>query len=278
MSELRDESAEGGNKAMNIEVLIATMNQEDHDLLRKMNIQSDVIVGNQCNINEVENFSWNGHKIKWLSFAERGVGLNRNNTLMRASGDIVILADDDLVYVPNYDKVVEDVYLRLADADVVIFNLQREDGRRTAWVSKDTRITWRNYMRYGAARVTARLKPLRLHGILFNQCFGGGTEHSCGEDTLFLTSCLRAGLKIYAVPEVIAELKNERESTWFQGYTDKYLCDKGILFRVLSKRFWKLLCLQDSIRHAKLYQRRWHSIYRCMVSGEAEQGKEEKKQ
>ncbi|NMA73352.1 MAG: hypothetical protein GX963_04170 [Bacteroidales bacterium] len=66
---------------MTIEVLIATMDQEDHSLLEKMNIQSNAIVGNQCGRNEVEEIEYEGHKIKFLSFNERGVGLNRNNAL-----------------------------------------------------------------------------------------------------------------------------------------------------------------------------------------------------
>lgn len=250
---------------MNIQMLIVTMHQKDHSLLEKMNIQTDAIVGNQCDVNQVEDFVWEGHSIKWLSFDERGVGLNRNNALMRASADIVVCADDDMLYVDNYSDLIEAAYQRLPDADVIIFNLKRTEGRQPAYVERDKRVTWHNYMRYGAARITAKLKPLHLSGIYFNQCFGGGTEHSSGEDTLFLTSCLKAGLKIYAVPEVIAELKSERESTWFKGYTDKYMRDKGIMYRIISKRFWKLLCLQDAIRHEKLYKKNWRYVYKTMV-------------
>lgn len=36
------------------------MNQTDVRLLNKMNIQTDVIVGNQCDTNEVKNFEWGG--------------------------------------------------------------------------------------------------------------------------------------------------------------------------------------------------------------------------
>ena len=41
---------------MTLQVLVATMHQTDHSLLEKMNIQSDAIVVNQCNRNEVERF------------------------------------------------------------------------------------------------------------------------------------------------------------------------------------------------------------------------------
>lgn len=76
---------------MKIQVLVATMNQTDHSLLNKMNIRTDAIIGNQCDRNEIEDFVWNGHKVKYLSFAERGVGLNSNSIL-------VFSVFDDLLY------------------------------------------------------------------------------------------------------------------------------------------------------------------------------------
>ena len=39
---------------------------------------------------------------------------------------------------------------------------------------------------------------------------------------LFLTACLKNGLKIYAVPTELAELTEERKSTWNCGYDEKY--------------------------------------------------------
>lgn len=249
---------------MNLQVLVATMNQEDYVLLEKMNIQTDAIVGNQCEINQVENFFWNGHRIKWLSFAERGVGLNRNNALMRADADLVAFADDDMVYVTGYYEVIKKTFQRLPDADIIIFGLG--DSAQVFRTTKDIKVSWHNYMRYGAVRIVAKLNSIKLHGVYFNQCFGGGTEHGFGEDTLFLTSCLKAGLKIYAVPEIIANLTHERASTWFEGYTGKYMRDKGMLCRTISKHFWKLLCLQDAVRHSKLYKQKWYVAYKSMIS------------
>ena len=41
-----------------VQVLVAAMNQIDHSLLSKMNIQSDAIVANQCSFNSIERFKW----------------------------------------------------------------------------------------------------------------------------------------------------------------------------------------------------------------------------
>ena len=106
-----------------VQVLVATMNQEDHSILEKMNIDSDVIVCNQCNQDKVEKFKYNGYDVAFYSFAERGVGLNRNNALMRATGDICLFADDDMVYVDDYVTKVTEAFAKYSDADVIIFNL-----------------------------------------------------------------------------------------------------------------------------------------------------------
>lgn len=109
---------------MTIEVLVATMNQEDDcSLPIDMNIQSDAIIGNQCGRNEIKELEYNGHRIKYLSFAEKGVGLNRNNALMRSTADICVLADDDQIFVDGYSEIISNSFRQNPDADVIIFNL-----------------------------------------------------------------------------------------------------------------------------------------------------------
>lgn len=242
-----------------VQVLIATMNQTDHSLLEKMNISSDVIIGNQCKMNNVEYFEFKGFNASIYSFNEKGVGLNRNNTLMRATGDICLFADDDMRYVDNYSEIVCEAFDKFPDADIIIFNLIEKNPTRYV-IKKEEKVGYFNYLRYGTARIAVRMDKIREQGIFFHLCFGGGTEHSHGEDNIFLTDCLKKGLKIYAVPEYIAELTEERESTWNNGYDDKYFIDQGCLYKQISKKYWKLLCLQDALRRCK---RDYHISWKC---------------
>lgn len=251
---------------MSVQVLVATMYQTDHSLIEKMNINSDVIVGNQCNFNLIEKFEYNSHSVLYLNFNERGVGLNRNNSLMRASGEYCLFADDDMVYVDNYVELVENAFLKYPDADIIVFNLREKIPTRYI-ITEQHRIRWRNYLRYGTARIAFKLSSIRKNAIYFNQCFGGGTAHCHGEDSLFLTTCLKNGLKIYAIPEFIAELTEERASTWNTGYDYKYLIDQGYLYNTISKKWWKLLCLQDAIRHHSSYKMGWGKAYKIMTEG-----------
>lgn len=252
---------------MRIQVLVATMHQTDHSLIEKLKLDSDAIVGNQCDRNSIEEFCWNGHKITYLNFAERGVGLNRNNALMRADGDAVLFADDDMVYVDGYAQLVEGQFKKYPDADAIIFNVieNHAKGQQRYKIKKIMRVNYLTFLRYGTVRIAVRLRSIKENGIFFNQCFGGGCEYQHGEDNIFIGDCLKKGLRIYAVPHSIAELTEERESTWNKGYDEKYFFDQGKLYQAISRRWWKLLCLQDAIRHQRMYKRAWRDSYVRML-------------
>lgn len=250
---------------MKIQILVAAMNQTDHSLIEKMNIKTDAIIGNQCNHNSIESFEFNGKNIMYLNFFERGVGLNRNNALMRADADVCLFADDDMVYEDNYVETVIKAFEENTEADIIVFNLREKESSRKI-ITKKTRVGYLNFLRYGTARVAIRLASVKKQGIYFNQCFGGGTLYSHGEDNLFLCECLKKGLKMIAVPEYIASLTEERKSSWNNGYDEKYIRDQGVLYRTLSRRWWRFLCLQDAFRRHKSYGMSFYKTYRMMSS------------
>lgn len=250
---------------MSFQILLVTTEQSDHTLLTKNNIQSDAIIGNQYNTNSIEEFLYNGHSIKWISSIGRGVGLNRNICLSYATADYCLFADDDIKYYDNYEQFILDAFRKQPDADVLLFNLDENNKKRYV-ITQIHRIHWYNYLRYGAARIAIRLSSVKQNNIVFNEHFGGGTEHSHGEDNLFLTDCLRNGLKIYAVPITIGKIIDNRPSTWLENYDDRYFTDQGLLFKTIDSRFCKLLCLQDAIRNRKKYKIAWYEAYKKMTS------------
>ena len=239
---------------MSVQVLVATMNQNDDELVKKMNIQSDAIVVNQCGENQFNHFMQDGNDFFFLSLAEKGVGLNRNNALMRATADFCILADDDLIFADGYVEKVKKAFNENPKADVIIFNLLGNDRIKT---NKKVKVGPFSYMKYGAARIAFRRKKVSYAGIYFNQNFGGGTPYSCGEDTIFLYDCLKAGLKIIHVPMAIAKLDEKSESTWFEGYTEKYFYDRGILHANIYRKTLKTKILLNMFNEIYLLRRRF---------------------
>lgn len=251
-----------------IEVLIVTINKTRDEvikLIRSMNIQTSAIVCNQNGDWRCEKISLNnGEVIKCLYFNEKGVGLNRNNGLMRACSEYIVFADDDMIFYNNYAETIKKAFEDVPDADILIFNLDGLGGG--AKNTKINRIRLFNCLKYGAPRMVAKLDKIKQSGILFNLCFGGGAEYCHGEDTLFLVDCIKKNLKIYSYPKSIATLVDIRKSTWNSGYDLKYMHDQGVLYKQISRKFWKLLCLQDAIRHRSKYKKSWIVSYKEMLS------------
>jgi hypothetical protein len=69
-----------------------------------------------------------------------------------------------------------------------------------------------------------------------------------------LIDSLKKRLKIYTNPNVIGYVE-QKNSTWFNGYTEKYFFDKGSLFRAISNSASKILCAQYIIRHRKMFKK-----------------------
>ena len=251
---------------MEIQVLVAAMNQKDYSLLDKMNIKTDVIVGNQCDENAVSDFEYNGHTVKWLSFCERGVGLNRNNALMRASSDILLFADEDVVYYDDYETIIKEAFEKFPEADGFIFNTEMEGERRGRVNSKVKRLRWYNSLNYGMVRLAVKRKSVFRENIHFSLLFGGGAIYSCGEDTLFIQDCLKKKLKIFTYPKTIARV-NYESSTWFNGFTDKYFYDKGALMAAVSKKRARALCFLMLLKNRKKFGVKFFKAYRLMRKG-----------
>ncbi|WP_214891639.1 glycosyltransferase family A protein [Exiguobacterium sp. s142] len=240
---------------MKLEVLISTMYQTGFSkLIRKMKIKSDAIFINQSDSFEYSCINNNNNNIKIFTFPERGIGLSRNNALMRAEGDICLLADDDVILDENYYEIIIKAYEEHPEADVILFNVPSLNHKRpTVDIKKKQKIHHLNYMKYGAVNITFRTKKIQDRAIYFSLAFGGGAKYSAGEDTLFLHNCLEKKLKIVALPKIIGWVE-QKDSTWFEGYNKKYFFDKGIFFSHLSKRNAYLLALQFLIRKHKLYK------------------------
>lgn len=215
---------------MKYQLIVSTMEQKDDSIYHKMNINSDAIIINQSDSYEVNEIKKDGNTIKIYTFNERGIGLSRNSGMMRADADIIQFADDDMVFTNTYKEDVVREFINHPEADIILFSLQSLNPKRPLIkIDKFSKVSKREVLKYGCARVAARREKLIYNNITFSLLFGGGTRFGSGEDTIFLQDCIKEGLKIYKSPVKVADVKQE-ESSWFNGYNEKYYKDKGALF------------------------------------------------
>lgn len=220
---------------MRIQTLVAAVDQDVSALAGRMRLETDAILVNQCGENAYLEYEHKGFQVKCYSFRERGVGLNRNNALLRADGDVLLFSDEDIVYDPGYAEKVRKEFEEHPEADVLLFNLRVTPERATYRNESYGRVRWYNCGRYPTYSCAVRRDKVRRANVTFSLLFGGGAPYSNGEDSLFLMDCLRRGLRIYRTPAEIGEEvpRKSGESTWFKGYNEKFFYDRGYLYRFL---------------------------------------------
>ena len=213
---------------MKLEVLVATMNQSDLSLVKRMNLGCDAILANQCGSWQQLRSEEDGNTFRMVCTDTRGVGLNRNLALAMTDADIVLFADDDVTYYDGTLEGVKEAFRQLPDADVIVFGLDMTkngevfDKRRC----KVKRLQLFNALKYGAARMAVRPAALKKHNIWFSTLFGGGCPYGSGEDSLLLRDCFRAGLRVYSHDYVLGKCAKD-SSSWFDGFGEKFMYDKG---------------------------------------------------
>lgn len=220
---------------MDVEVLVSCMNQSDMSIARKLNIQGNAVIVNQCDRDGYSEERTCKGKIRMILSRQKGLTRSRNLALANASGDICILCDDDVCYIDDYEEKILEAFRELPDADIIVFDIERVnhgDGN-IAPIPRIRRAPF--FKSYGSVRIAFRLKSIQQNNIWFDVNFGAGSVYTSGEETIFLMEARRKGLNIYEYPLVIAKV-DFSESTWRQGYGERFFYDKGALLSAAFPR------------------------------------------
>lgn len=237
-----------------------------------MNLESDAIVINQCEENGYLEYEHKGSSIKCYSFNERGVGLSRNNALLRATADILLFSDEDIRYNAGYAKTVISEFEKRPDADMLMFNFDVIEERATYHIENEHKITKLNCGRYPTYSVAIKREAVQKAGVTFSLLFGGGAPYSCGEDSLFIMNCIKKGMVAYAIPVSLGK-EEPRPSTWFNGYNEKFFVDRGVLYVPLYGCLAKPLALRWLLAHRGTFFKdnqeisNWKQAYKLMKKG-----------
>lgn len=220
-----------------LEILISAVNKDPRALAENIHIQTDAVIVNQLPGTEgetlKESFTSSGHQVKAVTMHAKGVGLSRNTAFDNSTAEIIQFGDDDIVYDAGYSDRVLAEFDAHPEADVLLFNVQQQPGRETYHNEDYKKVSWYNYGRYPAYAICGRRQKIADSGVRYSLLFGGGAPYMNGEDSLFLHDLLKAGLAIYRTPVDIGHELATGQSTWFEGYTDKFFYDRGVLYHFL---------------------------------------------
>lgn len=213
---------------MKLEVLISAMHQKDMSIADKTGCKSDVLIINQTDHNSYEEEVRDGYLIRMISTTQRGLSRSRNMAMAHASGDICLICDDDVVLADGYESIILDAFTNIPNADVIAFNLNWSSvrsGYNRYHINDVKRVS--RFKSFGSCQLAFKRGPIQYNSIWFDVRLGAGSGIiGAGEDGAWQHKVKECGLKIYQCPKCIATVA-QGNSTWFNGYNEKYFYDLG---------------------------------------------------
>lgn len=241
----------GDKSHRNIEVLVSAMNLIDTSIFENSNIRSSALIINQCNCNDYVELRSKYGIIRSISTTERGLSKSRNLAISKAQGRYCLICDDDEILQKDYCKKIAEAFEKYPSAGIICFKIKYGDKK---FSDKSYKVNFINSLRISSPQMVLNMDVIRKNKVHFDENFGSGTKLGSGEENIFLYDCLKKGIEIIYVPELIAKIK-KGESHWFNGYNDTYFYNRGIIIRrLMGKYIGTLYCLYFIITKYHLYR------------------------
>lgn len=144
-------------------------------------------------------------RIKRVELLSRGVAKSRNAAIENTTTEYLLFGDDDIEFKEkSIDAALK--YLQ-SNPEISILLLQAVDetgALRKPYPRQAHELKLRNSAKAATYEMIIRVSAIKKAAIRFDENFGAGAENYLGDEYIFIADALRAGLKGYFLPIVIA--------------------------------------------------------------------------
>lgn len=191
---------------LNLEILISTMNKKDLSFLDSMfpdldTSQYSILIVNQTQWDE--DLTSSNPKIRVVNSREFGLSKSRNLALDHAKGDILLIADDDIHYLPDFKETILNAYQAYPEASLISFQFLNEHKELGKLYPKKEGYLTSTKQFLTSFEMTFRLEAIKKHNIKFDERFGIGAIFLCAEEQVFRHHFLKTNLKVAFVSQPI---------------------------------------------------------------------------
>lgn len=208
--------------SLTLDVLIATYSPDGLRRVEEMNLPR---VEGVCYI-----VSWQAHDgaqvpgyfdgrddIRIYRLGTPGVSNNRNNAIARSSADIMLMADDDLIYTPSRLTAVVRAFEDRPWMEMASFMYEGEDAK--TYPAHECSLSKLPKGFFQTTFEIAVRRDSRAGRLRFSSDFGpGARDWSVGEDTVFLLTARRMGIVPRFIPTIIC--RHNGPTTGIRPMTD----------------------------------------------------------
>ena len=188
-----------------------------------------------------------------LPSATKGLSVNRNIALSRATAPIVLISDDDVDYTQEGLLAIVDAFMRNSNMDIVTFRYTSSShAKYYPSAPCDLSTPEKGYF-VTSFEIAFRRESVQGK-IWFNENFGIGAAFPSGEEDIFLRDCLDAGLKGIYLPITIARHDGTTTSERNLMLASRPQT-KGAVFLRLHPHSWPLRMVAHALREIPLWRK-----------------------
>lgn len=257
---------------MNIEVLICTI---DNNIKNVCNVLRE----EKCNVKYL--ISWQNTSdnlkceipqelrrddVRIITIKGKGLSKNRNNAIKNATGDICLIADDDISYENDaFDKILE-LFERNPDLDIATFRIKsQEQSKKYPSTSFPLNRSPRFY--YVCSIEIAFRRSAIQETLWFNELLGlGAPVAQSGEENLFIINALKLNLNCRYFPLSIVYHDGPTTSE-NRAANPGTIIGRGVLIRATYPHSYELRYLINAYRISKQNGIKFLNAYKLLRKG-----------
>lgn len=167
-----------------------------------------------------------------------GLSKSRNKGLAGVKTKYAYIMDDDVDF--STKNIIELVKLMNAESvDIATCQFKYQDGTfPKKYSDKSFEHSILSSAKVASIEICVNIESIRQSGIKFDESFGLGTSWPSGEEFIFLTDCLKAGLKVNYYPIVVGIHPSETSGQDFYSSFSKSVAKREMFKRVFGWRSW----------------------------------------
>lgn len=152
----------------------------------------------------------------------KGLTKSRNNAIRLATGDVCVIADDDVKYTNEYFDTIIKAY-QVSSFDILCFKINTGKGNPEYKKYPQKQIVINSLSDHvpSSIEITFIRNKIIDNSINFDERFGLGSWLSGGEENLFIYDAIKKGLKVGFIPEFIVEHPFESTNKSFPKYSQQ---------------------------------------------------------
>lgn len=136
------------------------------------------------------------------TYRGQGLSANRNLAMEKATGDLMMFADDDTHLLPDAIENIRDIFEKHPDIDIAFFRASTYTGKPLKNYPEEEFEVHGMPEKYTISTIEMVCRRTRVQGVIrFDERFGLGTKFlTCGEEDIWLEDARRARLKMHYFP------------------------------------------------------------------------------